>query len=85
MRVAILLSVVSVAPGLAVGQTDLTAALDQIASSEITRQKIPGFAAVVVKNDQIVWATGQGSPASTGRLVVAPIVSGILTSREARS
>jgi CubicO group peptidase (beta-lactamase class C family) len=60
MRVAILLSLVSVAAGLAAAQTDLSAALDQIASSELTRQKIPGFAAAVVKNDQIVWATGQG-------------------------
>ncbi|HEY2845055.1 MAG TPA: serine hydrolase domain-containing protein [Bryobacteraceae bacterium] len=57
MRVVILMSL---AAGLAAGQVDLPAALDQIASAELVRQKIPGVAAVVVKNDQIVWATGLG-------------------------
>jgi len=72
MRVAILLSVVSVATGLAVAQTDLSAALDQIASSELTRQKIPGFSAAVVKNDQIVWATGQGVASMEAKTPVTP-------------
>jgi CubicO group peptidase (beta-lactamase class C family) len=72
MRVAILLSLVSVAAGLAVAQTDLTAALDQIASSELTRQKIPGVAAVVVKNDQIVWASGLGVASMEAQTPVTP-------------
>ena len=72
MRVAFLLSVVSVAAGLAAGQTDLSASLDQIASSELTRQKIPGFSAVVVKNDQIVWATGQGVASMETKTPVTP-------------
>ena len=50
MRVAILLSLVSVAAGLAAAQSDLSAALDQIASSELTRQKIPGFSAAVASS-----------------------------------
>jgi len=72
MRVAILLSLASIAAGLAAGQTDLTAALDQIASSELTRQKIPGVAAVVVKNDQIVWATGLGVASMEAQTPVTP-------------
>ena len=72
MRVAILLSAVSVAAGLAVAQTDLSAALDQIASSELTRQKIPGFSAVVVKNDQIIWSTGQGVSSVEAKTPVTP-------------
>jgi CubicO group peptidase (beta-lactamase class C family) len=72
MRAAILLSVVSVAAGLAVAQTDLSAALDQIASSELTRQKIPGFSAAVVKYDQIAWATGQGVASMEAKTPVTP-------------
>lgn len=72
MRVAILLSLASVAAGLASGQTDLLAALDQIASSELSRQKIPGVAAVVVKNDQIVWATGVGVASMEAKTPVTP-------------
>ena len=72
MRIALLLSLVSVAAGLAVGQTDLSAALDQIASSELTRQKIPGFSAVVVKNGQIAWATGLGVASIETKTPVTP-------------
>jgi CubicO group peptidase (beta-lactamase class C family) len=57
MRALFLLSLVA---GLAVAQADLPAALDQIASSELARQKIPGFATAVVKNDQVVWSAGLG-------------------------
>ena len=60
MRAAILLSLASLGASLAVAQADLPAALDQIAVSEISRQRIPGVAAVVVKNDQIIWSTGLG-------------------------
>src|SRR5436190_20556836 len=72
MRVAILLYLVSAAAGLAVAQTDLSAALDQIASSELTRQKIPGFSAVVGKNDQIVWSTGLGVASMEAKTPVTP-------------
>jgi len=72
MRVAILLSLASIAAGLAAGQADLTAALDQIASSELARQKIPGVAAVVVKNDQIVWASGLGVASMEAQTPVTP-------------
>ena len=46
--------------GIAAAQADLPAALDQIASSEFSRPKLPGVAAVVVKNDQVIWSTGLG-------------------------
>jgi len=72
MRVAILLSLISVAAGLAAAQSDLSAALDQIASSELTRQKIPGFSAAVVKNDRIVWTTGQGVASMEAQTPVTP-------------
>ena len=39
---------------MASAQADLPAALDQIASSELSKQKIPGVAAVVVKDDHVV-------------------------------
>lgn len=61
MRALILLSLMT---GVAMAQVDLTVALDQIAASELSRQKIPGIAAAVVKDDgtngQVVWATGLG-------------------------
>ena len=62
MRALILLCLVAglLLPDMAAAQADLPAALDQIASSELSRQKIPGVAAVVVKNDQVVWTTGLG-------------------------
>jgi CubicO group peptidase (beta-lactamase class C family) len=60
MRVVILLSVASLVAGAAAAQADLPAALDQIAISEATGQRIPGVAAVVVRKDQIVWASGLG-------------------------
>ncbi|MCU1339287.1 MAG: hypothetical protein JWO19_4868 [Bryobacterales bacterium] len=69
MRVVILFSLVT---GLAVAQADLPAALDQIAVSELSRQKIPGIAAVVVKNDQIVWATGLGVASLESKAPVTP-------------
>lgn len=57
MRAFLLLGLVT---GIASAQADLPAALGQIASSELARQKIPGFAAAVVKNDQVVWSDGRG-------------------------
>jgi CubicO group peptidase (beta-lactamase class C family) len=69
MRALFLLSLVA---GLAVAQADLPAALDQIASSELARQKIPGFAAVVVMNDQVVWATGLGVASLETKTPVTP-------------
>jgi CubicO group peptidase (beta-lactamase class C family) len=48
------------ATSIASAQADLPGALDQIASSELARQKIPGFAAVVVKDDHVVWTAGLG-------------------------
>lgn len=60
MRVAHVFTLAALAAGLAAGQADLTASLDQIASSEMSKQKIPGVAAVMVKSDQIVWSTGLG-------------------------
>ena len=70
MRVVTLLSLA--AAGLVFGQADLPAALDQIATAELSRQKIPGVAAVVVKNDQIVWATGLGVASVEAKTPVTP-------------
>ena len=66
MRALILLSLVTgllltgVATSIASAQADLSGALDQIAGSELARQKIPGVAAVVVKDGHIVWTAGLG-------------------------
>jgi len=69
MRALFLLSLTA---GLAVAQADLPAALDQIASSELARQKIPGFAAAVVKNDQVVWSAGLGVASLESKIPVTP-------------
>jgi CubicO group peptidase (beta-lactamase class C family) len=69
MRALFLLSLVT---GLAAAQADLPAALDQIAASELARQKIPGFAAVVVKNDHVVWAAGLGVASRESKTPVTP-------------
>src|SRR4026207_2495581 len=60
------------AAGLAFAQVDLTAALDQIASAELSRQKIPGVAAVVVKNDQGLWPPGLGVTSREAKTPVPP-------------
>jgi len=57
MRALFLLSLVT---GIALAQADLPAALDQITSAELSKQKIPGVAAVVVKDGHIVWTAGLG-------------------------
>ena len=62
----------SLATGLALAQADLPAALDQIAVSELTRQKIPGVAAVVVKNGQVAWTTGLGLTSIESKTPVTP-------------
>jgi CubicO group peptidase (beta-lactamase class C family) len=60
------------AAGLAYAQVDLPAALDQIASSELTKQKIPGAAVVVLKDDRIVYAAGLGVASPESKLPVTP-------------
>src|SRR5882757_7270074 len=71
MRALLLLSfVTSVGTGIASAQADLPGALDQIASQELSRQKIPGLAAVVVKDDHVVWTTGLGVASLESRLPV---------------
>jgi CubicO group peptidase (beta-lactamase class C family) len=66
MRAFFLLSLVTgllligVATGIASAQADLSGALDQIASSELAHQKIPGVAAVVVKDGHVAWTAGLG-------------------------
>jgi len=60
------------ATGMAAAQTDLPAALDQIASSEISKQKIPGLAAVVVKDDRVVYAAGLGVASLESKTPVTP-------------
>jgi len=69
MRVFILFSL---ATGLALAQADLPAALDQIVVSELTRQKIPGVAAVVVKNGQVAWTAGVGLTSVESKTPVTP-------------
>jgi CubicO group peptidase (beta-lactamase class C family) len=69
MRALFLLSLVA---GLAAAQSGLPAALDQIAVSELSRQKIPGVAAVVVKDNQVVWATGLGVASLESKIPVTP-------------
>jgi len=58
--------------GLAAAQADLPAALDQISASELSRQKIPGLAAVVVKDDRVVWTAGVGVASLESKLPVTP-------------
>jgi len=69
MRAVFLFSFVA---SIAAAQADLPAALDQIASSELARQKIPGFAAAVVKNDQVVWSAGLGVASLESKIPVTP-------------
>lgn len=69
MRVIILLSL---AAGMCAAQSDLSAALNQIAASEVSRQKIPGIAAVVVKDGQVVWAEGAGVASLETKIPVTP-------------
>ena len=72
MRALFLLSLVTgpLLTGVAVGQADLPYALDQIAASELSRQKIPGLAAAVVKDDRIVWDAGLGVASMESKLPV---------------
>jgi CubicO group peptidase (beta-lactamase class C family) len=73
MRALFLLCLATgIATGIASAQADLPAALDQIASSELARQKIPGFAAVVVKDDRVVYAAGLGVASLESKLPVTP-------------
>jgi len=58
--------------GVAWAQADLPAALDQIAVSEVSRQKIPGVAAVVVKDNQVVWTAGLGVTSVESKTPVTP-------------
>jgi len=58
--------------GVAWAQADLPAALDQIAISEVSRQKIPGVAAVVVKDNQVVWTAGLGVTSVESKTPVTP-------------
>jgi len=69
MRVLFL---VSFATGIAMAQADLPAALDQIASAELSRQKIPGIAAAVVRNDQVIWTAGLGVTSLESKTPVTP-------------
>ena len=68
MRALFLFCLVS---GLAAAQAD-PAALDQIASAELARQKIPGIAAVVVKDNQVVWTAGLGVASLESKIPVTP-------------
>src|SRR5690242_12747870 len=60
------------AAGIAYAQADLSAALDQIASAEVSKQKIPGAAVVVVKEDRIIYAAGLGVASLESKLPVTP-------------
>src|SRR5690349_21172093 len=74
MRALFLLSLVT-APLLTIGaaQADLPGALDRIASAELARQKIPGLAAVAVKDGQVAWAVGLGVAHLESKTPVAPV------------
>jgi D-alanyl-D-alanine-carboxypeptidase/D-alanyl-D-alanine-endopeptidase len=72
MRALLLLSLVAGPLVTSVTAQDLPAALDQIASSELARQKVPGIAAVVVKNGKAVWATGVGVASVESKTPVTP-------------
>jgi len=69
MRALLLLCL---ATGIVAAQADLPAALDQIASSELSKQKIPGVAVVVVKDDRVVYAAGLGVASVESKLPVTP-------------
>ena len=69
MRAVILFSL---AAGLCAAQSELVSALDQLASSEVSRQKIPGVAAVVVKDGLVVWAEGLGVASLEAKTPVTP-------------
>jgi len=66
------LALLCLAAGICAAQSDLVAALDQIASSEISRQKIPGVAAVVVKDGHAIWAEGLGVASLESKAPVTP-------------
>jgi CubicO group peptidase (beta-lactamase class C family) len=74
MRVVILFALVAgpLLVSSARAQADLPAALDQIAVSELSRQKIPGIAAAVVKDDQVVWTAGLGVASVESKTPVTP-------------
>jgi CubicO group peptidase (beta-lactamase class C family) len=74
MRAGFFLSLVAglLFTGNALAQADLPAALDQIASSELSRQNIPGVAAAVVKDNQVVWAAGLGVASLESKIPVTP-------------
>ena len=69
MRALLLLSLLT---GIASAQADLTGALDQIASAELSKQKIPGVAVVVVKDDHVVYAAGLGVASLESKIPVTP-------------
>ena len=66
------IALLCLAAGICAAQSDLVVALDQIASSELSRQKIPGVAAVVVKDGQVVWAEGLGVASLESKAPVTP-------------
>jgi CubicO group peptidase (beta-lactamase class C family) len=72
MRALFLLSLVGIATGIVSAQADLPGTLDQIASSELSKQKIPGLAAVVVKDDHVVWSAGLGVASLESKIPVTP-------------
>jgi CubicO group peptidase (beta-lactamase class C family) len=74
MRVGTLLCLLAglLLPNMAAAQADLPAALDQIAVSELSRQKIPGLAAAVVKDGQVAWTTGLGVASLETKAPVTP-------------
>ena len=73
MRALFLLSLVTgIATGIASAQAGLPGALNQIASSELSKQKIPGLAAVVIKDDHVVWAAGLGVASLESKIPVTP-------------
>jgi len=74
MRALLLLSLATgpLLTSVAVAQADLPAALDQIASSELSKQKIPGVAVVVVKDDRVVYAAGLGVASLESKLPITP-------------
>jgi CubicO group peptidase (beta-lactamase class C family) len=73
MRALLLLSLgTALLTSVAVAQADLPAALDQIASSELSKQKIPGVSVVVVKDDRVVYTAGLGVASLESKLPVTP-------------
>jgi len=69
MRALVLLSLVT---GIALAQSDLSVALDQITSSEAVKQKIPGISAAVVKDDRTVWTSGWGVASVESKIAITP-------------